>query len=174
MIPSTSPAARRARLRETARLIGFTAALCVLYAFMPMQSDLWWTGLVLGVLGLAAIVPVAIRSANAVAVAERPFRTAVEAIVLVVALLVFGFSSVFVAINHGDGQFVGLVTRVDSVYFTVTTMSTVGFGDIHAAGQAARVAVSIQIAFDLSFLALSVRLLASAVRQRAIADGSQG
>jgi voltage-gated potassium channel len=170
MMPSTSPEARRGRVRETARLLVFAVLLCVLYAFIPMQTGLWWIGLATGVVGLAAIVPVAIRSANAVTVADRPFRTAIEAIVLVVALLVFGFSSIFLAINHTEGQFVGLVTRVDAVYFTVTTMSTVGYGDIHAAGQAARVAVSIQIVFDLSFLALSIRLLTRAVRQRTLAD----
>ena len=50
----------------------------------------------------------------------------VEAIVLLVAMLVLGFAAVYYAMDADQGQFAGLATRVDSVYFTVTTLSTVG------------------------------------------------
>jgi len=46
-------------------------------------------------------------------------------------------------------QFVDLVTRTDSLYYTVITLGTVGYGDVHAVGQLARVVSMIQVAFDL-------------------------
>ena len=64
-----------------------------------------------------------------------------------------------------DGQFEGLRTRVDAVYFTVTTISTVGYGDVHAVGRSARVAVTTQILLDLTVIAGAVKLLVGAARR---------
>ena len=166
MMPNPSPEAQHRRLRGLLRVLALAAVLIGVYAVIPLQTDRWWLGLVIGVVALAGIAPFAVRRAVAVGTSEQPMLDAIEAITMVVAMLVFGFSSVFLAINRGEGQFVGLVTKIDAMYFTITTMSTVGFGDIHASGQAARAAVSIQIVFDLSLLAMSVRLLVRSVRQR--------
>ena len=68
--------------------------------------------------------------------------------------------------NRDGTQVAGLATRVDAVYFTVTTLSTVGYGDIHAISQAARVVVTVQILFDLMFLGVLVRVFIGAARKR--------
>ena len=170
IVPNPSSGARRRRIRGLLRVLVLAVLLIGVYAVIPLQTDRWWLGMIIGVVALVAIAPFAIRRAAAVSTSEQPMLDAIEAITMVVAMLVFGFSSVFLAINRGDGQFVGLSTKIDAVYFTITTMSTVGFGDIHASGQAARVAVSIQIIFDLSLLAMSLRLLIGSVRRRSAAD----
>ena len=47
---------------------------------------------------------------------------------------------------------------MDAVYFTVTTLSTVGFGDVVATGQArARVAVTCQVVFSVTFISLAAQ-----------------
>ena len=46
-------------------------------------------------------------------------------------------------------QFESLETRTDALYYTVVTLGTVGYGDVHAVGQLARVISMIQVAFDL-------------------------
>ena len=46
-------------------------------------------------------------------------------------------------------QFSGLATRTDSLYYTVVTLGTVGYGDIHAMGQLARIVTMVQVTFDL-------------------------
>lgn len=170
IIPDPSLAAGRRRMRGLLRMVVLAALLIGVYAVIPLQNERWWLGLAVGVVALLAIAPFAIRRAAAVSTSAQPMLDAIEAITMVVAMLVFGFSSVFLAINRGEGQFVGLSTKVDAVYFTVTTMSTVGFGDIHASGQAARVAVTVQIVFDLSFLAVSLRLLIGSLRRRGVVD----
>jgi hypothetical protein len=63
---------------------------------------------------------------------------------------------------HDPAQFVGIHTRLDALYFTLTTMTTVGYGDIHAAAQLARAVVCVHLTFNLVFLAV----LASLVRTR--------
>ena len=81
--------------------------------------------------------------------------------------LVTGFAAVYYAMNRNGTQFIGLVDRVDSIYFTVTTLSTVGFGDISATGDAARIIVTLQMLFDLVYIGLTVRVLTSVARRRA-------
>jgi hypothetical protein len=56
-------------------------------------------------------------------------------------------------------QFAGLRTKTDALYFAVTTLATVGFGDIHAQGQLARQVVTVQMVFNLVVLASAARVL---------------
>ncbi|TFH53046.1 two pore domain potassium channel family protein [Actinomyces viscosus] len=77
----------------------------------------------------------------------------------VVALLAL---ACYAMATHQPDQFTGLVTRTDALYFTVTTISTVGYGDVHAVGQAARGLVTAMIVFDVVFLGA----LGQAISQR--------
>lgn len=160
-----APVADRAQWRGVVRILLIGAVLSVLYVLMPLQTDLAWLGLVIGLVALVCIAPFAVRRAVAVSNSSAPLLAAAEAILIIVAMLVFGFSSVYLAIGRDAGQFDGLETRLDAVYFTVTTLSTVGYGDVHATGQMARGVVTLQILFDLSLLAVSVKLLLGAARQ---------
>jgi hypothetical protein len=65
----------------------------------------------------------------------------------VVALFALAY---YVIQSTDPAQFTELVTRTDSLYYTVITLGTVGYGgDVHAVGQLARVVSMIQVAFDL-------------------------
>jgi hypothetical protein len=57
------------------------------------------------------------------------------------------------------------LTKTDALYFTVTVFSTVGFGDITAKSEIARVVVIIQMLGDLALLAVGARLLLEAVHR---------
>ena len=72
-----------------------------------------------------------------------------------IAVLFFSATYYCLAVND-PGQMNGLKTRLDAVYFTMSTVSTVGFGDITASGQAARAIVCLNIVFNLVVLALAV------------------
>ena len=64
-------------------------------------------------------------------------------------------------------QFAELETKTDALYFTLSTLATVGFGDVHAAGQLGRALVSVQVTFDLVFVAAVVTVLTTQLRARA-------
>ena len=53
--------------------------------------------------------------------------------------------------------------RTDSLYFTVTVFATVGFGDITATSQVARIVVIAQMILDLLVLGLVVKVFVGAV-----------
>jgi voltage-gated potassium channel len=83
---------------------------------------------------------------------------------LVVVVFAFGY---YLLEEHSSGQFAGLVTRTDALYFTLSTMTTVGFGDVHAQGQIARSLVTLQLLFDVVFVAALVSTVAGTLRGRA-------
>lgn len=56
------------------------------------------------------------------------------------------------------------MTRTSALYFSVTVLSTVGFGDITAKTDAARLVVTAQMFFDLLALGLGVRVFVGAVK----------
>jgi hypothetical protein len=71
---------------------------------------------------------------------------------VVVATLFFALVDYGLAV-HAPGQFSGLSSRIDALYFALATLFTVGFGDITAAGQAARVVLCIQMLFNVIVVA---------------------
>jgi hypothetical protein len=86
-------------------------------------------------------------------------------LVAVYAAMLF-FAGVYYSLQARDPrQISGLHTRLDSIYFTLTTLSTVGYGDIHAAGQAARAIVTLQMVFDLLVIGLAVAAARAAVAE---------
>lgn len=84
------------------------------------------------------------------------------------AILVFAAGYWAMATRHGE--FVGLRTRLDALYFTGVTMATVGYGDVHPSGQVSRAAVLIQLLYTLAFIvggvtAMRTRARATVVRR---------
>ena len=70
----------------------------------------------------------------------------------------------------------GRLTHTDGLYFAVTVFSTVGFGDITAKTEAARLVVTGQMIADLVILGLAVKIILGALsrrRQPGDADGAQ-
>ncbi|MFD3703813.1 potassium channel family protein [Nocardia sp. NPDC058658] len=66
---------------------------------------------------------------------------------------------------HPD-QFDGLETRTDALYYTLVTLGTVGYGDVHPVGQVARIATMVQIVFDLVVLGTLLTIITSSVTGR--------
>ncbi|TWD80052.1 ion channel [Kribbella amoyensis] len=94
-------------------------------------------------------------------------EVAVQSLVLLVEMVVVVFAYGFYLLEQArPGEIAGLDTRTDSLYFTLTTMTTVGYGDIHAAGQVARVVVLVQLFFNVVFVGALVSILTATLRGR--------
>ena len=79
----------------------------------------------------------------------EPGTTASSLLLTTLYVLVLGFALLYAITDAADpAAFAGMETRTDSLYFSVTTMATVGFGDVHAAGPVARVMVTVQMVFQ--------------------------
>ena len=77
---------------------------------------------------------------------------------MLVVLLVMASSLTFFLLNQASpDEITGLETRTDALYFTLSTMTTVGYGDIHAEGQLARGMVCVLLVFNVVVVASLVR-----------------
>jgi voltage-gated potassium channel len=91
----------------------------------------------------------------------------VQSLVMLLELVVVVFAVGYYVLELSEpGEMAGLETRTDSLYFTVSTLTTIGFGDVHAAGQLARVMVIIQMVFDVVFVAAVAATLRGRLRSR--------
>jgi voltage-gated potassium channel len=160
------------KIRVGRGLLALAGVLVAYYAVpvgdVPSDWDVVFA--TLGLLaGLGALVFVAIRQVRQLARFERGDPgVRLDVLVLLVVIVVPLFSLGYYATEQGDeSQFADLATKTDALYFTLSTLATVGFGDVHATGQLARGLVSVQIVFDVVFVATVVSVLTTQLRARA-------
>ena len=79
--------------------------------------------------------------------------------ILPLFLVLFAASTYFVMERASAASFTEPLTRTDALYFAVTVFSTVGFGDISAKSEAARVVLIVQMLADLALLGAGIRVL---------------
>lgn len=156
---------RRRRLASTliAPLLGGTL-LVVLYYYLPLNRRLdagtavFFAFLLLVACGVLAL------EIRQIAHSRYPRLRAVGALAVVVPLFLIIFAAVYYLVEHSQaGSFSEHLSRTDSLYFTVTIFSTVGFGDIVPKTETARVLVMIQMLGDLVLIGLLGRVILGAV-----------
>ncbi|MCF2525964.1 potassium channel family protein [Yinghuangia soli] len=113
------------------------------------------------VAGLAGLILYLIMREPADSVSARA-----EGLLLTVMVSLAFFATVYFRLSQDSGQFDGLETKTDGLYFTLVTTATVGYGDIHATGQAARIAVMVHIVFNLVFLGAAGSVALARIKQR--------
>jgi hypothetical protein len=98
----------------------------------------------------------------------------IHTLVMLLPLAAVLFALAFFVINeHNPSQFDGMSTRTDALYFTLSTLTTVGFGDINAHGQLARVLVMFQLVFNAIFVGAAVSTIVGTIRNRAPLSGQE-
>jgi voltage-gated potassium channel len=161
-----TPAKRRRLIYRTmARGLLAASVLVVVYYLLPDRS---WTGAaVLRVLaGLLVFAGITAWQLRAIAGTRYPGLKAAEALSLILPLFLLMFASAYYEMERASAAaFTQPLTKTDALYFTVTVFSTVGFGDITAKSETARVVVIIQMLGDLALLAVGARLLLEAVHR---------
>jgi voltage-gated potassium channel len=156
----------RSPVRSAVACTVLVAAATVVYYVLPvpgpMREGSWALMFFLGaaVLGVLILLTV-IRLLRA----GEDARVSGLILLLTLTVLFFSWSDDSVAVL--PGQFTGLGTKTDSLYFNVSTLATVGFGDVHPIGQLARGAVTLQIVFNLVFLGAAVSVITGFFRRRA-------
>ena len=163
---------RRLVTGSVLRVVIVTGTLFVVYATAPFDQRL--DGSIAARLFIALVVLLAVMGFQIRSVTRSPHPTlrGVETVAVSVPLLVLTFAAVYVATAQADqASFTESLSRVDGVYFSVTILATVGFGDIAATSETARVLVTLQMIVDLILVGLIAKVLVGAVRRRREALG---
>ena len=139
--------------------------LVVLYYVLPFDRGLDAETAVRLAASLLIFAGVMVWQVRSIASARYPGLRAVEALGLIVPLFLLIFASTYFLMERASAaSFTEPLTRTDALYFTVTVFATVGFGDIAAKSETARVVVTVQMLLDLAILGAGIRVLLGAVR----------
>ena len=149
------------------KTLGVMAGLVAAYYILPMRGRWWWLGVIGGLAVVAALLPITVRRALGIRRSDQPLADAIATLIYILGALVLAFSTTYYAlVQHAPDQMRGIATKTDALYFTVTVLTTVGFGDIVATGQAARLIVTAQMIFDFAFIAVAIRLVIWVTQER--------
>jgi voltage-gated potassium channel len=162
------PPAKRRRLilRAGLRSVLIAAVLVVLYYVLPLDRRWDSDTAVRLVVGLLVFAGVVVWQVRGIAGSRYPGVRAAEALAFVIPLFLLLFASTYFVMERASAaSFTQPLTRTDALYFTVTVFSTVGFRDITAKSETARVVLIVQMLADLALLGAGIRVLLGAVQR---------
>jgi voltage-gated potassium channel len=170
---STSPAPTAGREATTVyrqagwavlRVLVSIVVVLALYYWLPLDRSSTGVAITTLVIGLVLLIALIAWQVRLIIAHPHPGLRAIEALATTVSLFLVLFASTYFVMNRlAPHSFGTPLTRTDTLYFTVTVFSTVGFGDITAKTETARAVVTGQMIADLAFLGLGIRIIVGAV-----------
>jgi Ion channel len=160
----------RRRLRRVVvtllRALGSTVGLVALYYLIPLDPSSVSVSVGQLVVGLLALVALVVFQVRSIANATYPALRAVGALATSVPLFLLLFAGTYYVMGRiSEANFSEPLTRTDALYFTVTVFATVGFGDITATTEAARILVMGQMIAGVVIIGLGARIIVDAVKR---------
>lgn len=165
MAPNMSfAAATRVLVLRPLALISVAVATYALLPVRPASATI--AAISTFVLSIALFGWVVGQQARRIWRSPQPALAAIEAVALLIAMFVLSFSLTYVALSASDPTaFNQPIDKVTGVYFTMTVLSTVGFGDVVAVTPFARIAVVVQMVANLVLLGTVVRFIVGIARR---------
>jgi voltage-gated potassium channel len=159
---------RKVVIFSLSRAVVGAVLIVVAYYTLPLAAGSAGEIVIRVVISVVAIGTVVLWQVRAISTSKYPWLRSVEALAFAVALMVMCFATVYLSMSQRDPLgFSEPLSRTDALYFTMTTLATIGFVDISATSETARVAVMIQIVFNVAVIGVSVRLILATARHRA-------
>jgi len=156
---------RRLIARSLARIAAWCVVLAVGYTVAPVQSPTAVGTFLRLIVVVAIIVGVMLVQVRAIIRADYPTLRAVEGVLLAIPLFIVLFGLVYLGLAHANHRnFSEPFDRVGALYFTVTVLATVGFGDITPKTDIARIVVTLQMLIDITLVAAAIRVFMWAAR----------
>jgi voltage-gated potassium channel len=147
------------------RMLAVTVIVVAAYFLLPFDHGFAGEAVIGLVVGLAAVVVLIGWECWRITGSDYPTLRGVEALALIVPLYILLFATAYFLMERANrASFGSPLSKIDAMYYSATVFTTVGFGDITAKTQTARVVVTIQMMLDLVFVGLVVRLGINAVK----------
>jgi voltage-gated potassium channel len=148
------------------RALASTVGLVAIYYLLPLDTTSIRVAVGMLAFGLVALVGLVAFQVRSIIRARHPALRAVGALATSVPLFLLLFAATyFVMGGISEANFNVPLTRTDALYFTVTVFTTVGFGDIVATTEGARVVVMGQMLSGIVIIGLGARIIVDAVKR---------
>jgi voltage-gated potassium channel len=141
------------------------AMLLLIYTLLPAEATMTTDALVRLVASLVFVALVIALQVHAIRSANYPVLRAIEAAINAIFVFIIVFALFYLGLARSNpANFSEPLNHISAFYFTVTTLATVGFGDISAKSDVARLVVTVQMLLDLAIVAIIVRVFSSIAR----------
>lgn len=149
------------------RTVGLVFLISFILSRTPKEQNFEAFGVIFGMFVVASIyIAFFLRSIRAVQKSQFPSVRAGEAMLSSGILLLAIFASIYSGMSLQDSQaFTEVLTPFSSMYFSLTILATVGFGDIAPVTVPARSVAMAQMVLDLVFIGVLVRVLTNAAKR---------
>jgi voltage-gated potassium channel len=156
---------RRLVVWAVVRVVAIAVFVVVAYFAAPVGQDPNALGLVVLVAGAIGFVASLVFQVRRIIDSPAPQLRAVEALATTAVLVIVVFAFIYVCMSTSDvDAFSEPITKINGLYFTVTVLATVGFGDITAETDAARLVVTGQMLLNLLIVGVVVKVIIGASR----------
>ena len=160
ILPGDRDARRRLLAKSGVRIVATSVAMFALYAVLPVPGASGAVALLGLIAGLLAFTILVTWQIFTIVGAKHPVLRAIEVATFALPLLVVVFAYVYLWISQSNpGAFSEELDRMGAVYYTVSVVSTVGFGDISAVTDGTRLVVTLQMLLDFALIAGFARLV---------------
>jgi hypothetical protein len=172
-VPASTTPQSQAEARPSSRRItwavlraaGTAAVLVALYYLLPLDRTSVPAVITILLIGLAGYIVLTAVHVWLIIRSPFPALRAIEALATSISLFLLLFAGTYVVLaTLSPASFGEHLSHTDGLYFTVTVFATVGFGDITAKTETARLVVTGQIIADLIYLGVAIKVFAGAVR----------
>lgn len=103
-----------------------------------------------------------------------PQLVAIEALILIATMFLAVFAAIYVMLSTANpAAFSEPLDHFNAYYFALTVLATVGFGDITPVTTAARATAMVQMAIDIAFIAVLVRIISTVATNTLKSRGTQ-
>ncbi len=135
-------------------------ALLTVYFMVPLQNrDHVGVRAIAVIVGLTVFGAIFVRQMRQIRKAHYPVLRAVEAIALVATLFIVVVAGIhFTLSTVTPSSYTEVLSRLDALYFTVTTLATVGYGDITPTSGVTRSVTMIQMVLGVTLLGAGIRV----------------
>ena len=145
-------------IRILLRSAVLSVSLVLAYYLLPLRPGIgaaltWLVG------GLVLFVAVLVSQVRAIVSAKYPWLRTTMVLAVGAPLLIVVFAATYVLMAASDpAGFSQPLDRTAALYFTVTVLANVGFGDIAPVTTVARAATTVQMVLDIAVVGLAAKV----------------
>lgn len=157
---------RKDLFRAVLTAIAATTVVLAIYYLAPLQEQ-HESAFVMVAIGVVIIALVLSHEVRAILRHDKPVSRALVSLAIVIPLFIVVFAWIYLTMSRANPAAFGEpLSRTGALYFTVTILSTVGFGDITPSTDQARLVVTTQMVADAVLLVVAVRLIFRSASKR--------